>query len=362
MQMQASSLFYSDLGTGGTSDKEYHVQIEKKGSGHVVNFQYGRRGGTLQTGTKTPAPVPLAEATVIYERLVREKLSKGYVGAEASTFKPPVLPNGNGNGKTKFPVELLTEISRQEADAALKSAAYWLQKKMDGHRRQLERKADGSVVSYNRKGEAVALPQELVRDCENAPWDNFVLDGELLGNVFYAFDLLNANGLSLADKRYDDRFFELKTLRESAHLKLCPTWITSKSKAAGAAELYKIRAEGLVFKRADAKYKAGRNGQHLKFKFLKTATCKVLELATKGHDNASLGLYDADAKKWVNVGSASMIGKDARIAVGSLVEVRFLYCTDGHRLYQPRIIGLRDDIGDKACTFAQLTHAYKEGV
>lgn len=62
----------------GTSDKEYHIQLEPKGSGYVVNFQFGRRGGPLQEGTKTSSPVSLEEAEKIYEKLKKEKTKKGY--------------------------------------------------------------------------------------------------------------------------------------------------------------------------------------------------------------------------------------------------------------------------------------------
>ena len=41
----------------GGSDKVYHVAIKPSGTGFVVNVAYARRGGTLQTGTKTNSPV-----------------------------------------------------------------------------------------------------------------------------------------------------------------------------------------------------------------------------------------------------------------------------------------------------------------
>ena len=39
----------------GSSDKVYHVRLEANGSPDkfLVNFAYGRRGATLQCGTKT---------------------------------------------------------------------------------------------------------------------------------------------------------------------------------------------------------------------------------------------------------------------------------------------------------------------
>jgi len=38
-----ASLYYSE----GSSDKEYHAEIVAIPGGNVVNFRYGRRGGTI---------------------------------------------------------------------------------------------------------------------------------------------------------------------------------------------------------------------------------------------------------------------------------------------------------------------------
>lgn len=63
----------------GPSDKEYHIQLASVFAfQYVVNFQYGRRGGTLKQGTKTDTPVSLTEAQDIYWKLRNEKLCKGY--------------------------------------------------------------------------------------------------------------------------------------------------------------------------------------------------------------------------------------------------------------------------------------------
>ncbi|MEN9576913.1 MAG: hypothetical protein RL514_4768, partial [Verrucomicrobiota bacterium] len=52
-ELKTTSLYYRQ----GSSDKEYHVRLEAKGDGFVVNTAFGRRGSTLSTGTKTSAPV-----------------------------------------------------------------------------------------------------------------------------------------------------------------------------------------------------------------------------------------------------------------------------------------------------------------
>ena len=68
----------------GTSDKVYRVAIEASGGGYVVNFAYGRRGATLNTGAKTQNPVDYAKALAIHERLVKSKTAKGYAPHESS--------------------------------------------------------------------------------------------------------------------------------------------------------------------------------------------------------------------------------------------------------------------------------------
>ena len=68
----------------GSSDKVYHAQIVTNTDNlYSVNFQYGRRGSTLQTGTKTAAPVALAQARKIFDKLVAEKRAKGYTEGES---------------------------------------------------------------------------------------------------------------------------------------------------------------------------------------------------------------------------------------------------------------------------------------
>jgi hypothetical protein len=69
----------------GTRDKVYHAEIVPKGKGHVVNVSFGRRGAKLSTATKTPAPIPLDRARALFEKLVQEKLAKGYKRVTAKT-------------------------------------------------------------------------------------------------------------------------------------------------------------------------------------------------------------------------------------------------------------------------------------
>ena len=67
-------------------DKVYYIQIYrniaiKHGIAYRVNFQYGRRnwGADLCEGTKTVGFVSLPEAEKIFNKMIKEKLRKGYL-------------------------------------------------------------------------------------------------------------------------------------------------------------------------------------------------------------------------------------------------------------------------------------------
>jgi len=68
----------------GTSDKVYHLEIVHVATAYdhedeyCVNVKYGRRGGTMTSGTKTPVPVSLVAADHIYKKTLAEKIAKGY--------------------------------------------------------------------------------------------------------------------------------------------------------------------------------------------------------------------------------------------------------------------------------------------
>jgi bifunctional non-homologous end joining protein LigD len=354
--MKTITLYYNDLAAGGTSDKEYSAQLVKKADGYVVNFQYGRRGGTLTADTKTKLPVPLPEAERIFARLVNEKQAKGYKPSTVANAAP--LAAANPESGPKHPVELLEEITETEADALIHSERYWLQVKVDGHRVQIEKTAAGNYAAYTRNGTTRALPAEVVDGLEKSPLKSFVMDGELVGACYIAFDLLTANGVNLMNEEYAARYgILLKAIASHPNIRVVTTWKRPKEKLAGMALLRRNRCEGAVFKSIEATYRIGRSN-HKKFKFVKSVSCRVEMVGFKSKDNAVLTLLDG--KKWLEVGRASTIGK-GKIEVGQIVEVKFLYATEGKRLYQPRITSVRTDLDYSACTLAQLNGKYKEG-
>jgi bifunctional non-homologous end joining protein LigD len=356
--MTAISLYFK----AGKSDKEYHIQIVNCEGGAKVNFQFGRRGGTLQDGTKTPSAVGHLQAQDIFDSLVEEKKAKGYEEQGEAKAGQVAPPPERTEYRTEYPVELLEETDAATAECLIKDKRYWLQVKLDGHRRQIEKTAASGYISYNKLGKAVALPSEVVLALAAIPLKTFHLDGELIGDVYIAYDLLAANGESIAAEPYRSRFTSLITAMRSIpndHLSTVVTWKTTAEKTGGLATLKETRCEGGVFKLIDAAYRAGDRGQHKKYKFTKTISGKVTAVGTDGKSNATVALLDG--KTWLDVCEVSTIGK-GKIEVGQVVEIIFLYATEGKRLYQPRIKEVRKDVKPSECTMAQLKHAYKAGV
>lgn len=99
------------------SDKVYEVDLCQVSENlYAVNFRYGRRGANLKEGTKTDTPVPLAQAEKVFDKLVAEKVKKGYReaasdapnvadAAPAATREEAILNNIAAGGSRKWPLE-----------------------------------------------------------------------------------------------------------------------------------------------------------------------------------------------------------------------------------------------------------------
>ncbi|MBW8686929.1 hypothetical protein [Chitinophaga rhizophila] len=92
--IKQTKLFFRE----GNSDKTYEIDLCEVGPGqYVVNFRYGKRGGTLKEGSKTVTPVDLPAATVLYDALEKEKRSKGYAAEQdAGPVAEFVAPDTSG--------------------------------------------------------------------------------------------------------------------------------------------------------------------------------------------------------------------------------------------------------------------------
>ena len=340
----------------GSSDKVYRAAIEAKGDGFVVNFAYGRRGSTLNAGTKTTSPVAYAEAMSVYEKLVRSKTAKGYKpvgGVEASTGIGMTVTDREQRDTGLRP-QLLNPITENEVRTYLEDGRWCAQEKFDG-RRMLLRKSGTEIVAANRQGLCIGLPQAVATQLA-ARAGEFVLDGESVGDTFFAFDLLeNAAG----DRRrlpYEARLSALQ-----AQFGTCGGALVVAETACGGRKrrfMDDLRAagkEGVVFKDLAAPWNAGRpasGGSAIKCKFWATCSCVV----AKANDKRSVEL----ALGGRSVGNVTIPPNHAVPDVGQIVEIRYLYVADvGGSLYQPCYLGVRDDVPPEDCTIERQGIKYR---
>jgi bifunctional non-homologous end joining protein LigD len=273
------TLYYRE----GSSDKTYQAGIEPSGTGFVVNFAFGRRDSTLQTGTKTPAPVDYATAKKVFDKLVKEKTAKGYTPGEDGT---PYRQTQKAERATGVLPQLLNPVTEAEAEKLIADEAWWAQEKFDG-KRILIRKWGRDVAGINRNGLVVGLPVPVIEAArEMLAAESCILDGEAVGDVYHVFDALERDGVDLRPRPYTERYAAAVDLAEgciSNSVRYAPVATELVTKRALFRQLRQNRKEGVVFKRHDAPYAAGRpasGGTQLKLKF--TATCSCIVAGANG--------------------------------------------------------------------------------
>jgi bifunctional non-homologous end joining protein LigD len=338
----------------GSSDKVYLASIMARDSGYVVNFAFGRRGATLATGTKTQTPVPYDEAKRIYDKLVAEKTAKGYTPGVDGT---PYQHTDKAHAASGVHCQLLNPIEEDQVGGLLADPAYWMQEKHDG-RRLLVRKQGETVTGINRLGLVVALPKALLDDAANCRED-FILDGEAIGDTLHVFDVMLIGDDNIADLGYGERHARLMKLLASfqhQHLRLVETAFTAEQKSGVLARLKADEAEGVVFKHTDAPYVAGRpasGGPPLKHKFVETASFIVGKVNAKR--SVLLLLFSGD--RIVPAGNVTIPANHDMPTIAQVVECRYLYAyRESGCIYQPVYLGTREDIRAEECTTSQLKY------
>ncbi len=338
----------------GSSDKEYHASLQPAGSDFIVIFAYGRRGGTLSTGTKTASPVDYTTARKIFDRLVAEKMAKGYTVGESGT---PYQQTPKENRCTGILPQLLNPVEEEQAARLLTDPAWWTQEKTDG-KRMLMRRTGERIEGINRSGLIVSLPQTIVDAALALGSQQWLMDGEMIGQVYVTFDALEVACVNLRNEPYSKR---LKLLSgfvpagSTAPIRIIDTATSITAKRGMLEALRRDRREGIVFKRREAGYSPGRpasGGDQLKLKFVATASCLVSGI-NGARRSVKLELLDEKGSA-VPVGSVTIPSNHAIPGPGSVVEVRFLYAFRGGSLFQPVYLGVRDDLTADACVLGQL--------
>lgn len=198
----------------------------------------------------------------------------------------------------------------------------------------------------------------LVNELRNVP-DDVVIDGECVGEEFFAFDLLSAGETDARQWPYQDRYISLINLfagRSIDHILLAETAFDPASKADMLERLRQENREGVVFKKVTAAYTPGRpasGGDQFKCKFYETASFIVAKI----NDRRSVTLNLLSGKRLVCAGNVTIPPNRKVPEPGEIVEVRYLYAfKESGSIYQPVYLGGREDIEAAACTVNQLKY------
>ena len=336
------SLYFNN----GTSDKEYHVQLQRENDLYLVNFQYGRRGRKLNTGSKTKVAVTWEKANKIYEKLVHSKVSKGYT---EGTSGAPFSSKGTEDHSGMIP-QLLNELKTQvELLKFMDDDQFYAQEKYDGERRMAQ-KTTTTTIGMNKKGLIVPLHEEIA----NSFVEPCIIDAEQVGNHLYVFDIRSFNDVKLEDESYEKRLATLSQLSFGPNISVIDTAKTKEEKQALLAHLQTTHKEGIVFKRKDHPYKEGRphsGGDVFKYKFYKTATVKV-SAHTEGKRSVQMSMQAKN--QMLVVGKVTIPANKEIPPIGSFIEVRYLYAYQGGSLYQPTYLGERSDQNETDINYDQL--------
>lgn len=344
------------------SDKEYRVQIETVDNATFAVVGYwGPRGSNL-TRTVKDSDVSAEAADKSFEKIIKGQLKKGYRLEDSSAAPHDVARLTSEMKDSGLRPQLLNAIERREAVELCCDDAWGAQIKEDGERTMI-RKAGNVVVASNRSGQVTSI----VGNIESAFLESdrdFVIDGELVKGVFYAFDLLEIDGISLAQESFIDRFDELRNFVEgesldSAVIVRVALYSNTVDKLRVLEEAELSGLEGLVFKRLSSAYVPGRpteSGDQLKFKFWRELSAIVS--GTNGKSSVSLELIDGNRR--VFVGNVTVKANQTKPPVGAIVDVKYLWMVNvGGSLYQPELKKVRNDIPVTDCTVAQIFYKGK---
>jgi bifunctional non-homologous end joining protein LigD len=358
----------------GSSDKVYHIWIENVGANYDVKFKYGRRGSTLIPGTKIKS-THSAKAFEVFNKIVDEKIGKGYKcigGGElvGSAFKKAAKKAGFVGPTDEDVAAAVAAASRLETieppednnipmllnptldiDKYIDHDGYVFQEKFDGRRMLLANWQDNEgrklMAAFNKKGKRIETPSEFAACCKTA-FDEFafILDGEAVGDKFYAFDLLELEGQNQREFRLDERLTNLGMLLRSGKKQTTfievATAYTAAEKRSLFNEAKRLGKEGIVTKNRFSPYTGGRpasGGNWLKHPFKASATCIV----AKVNDKRSVTLALKNISGFEIVGNVAIPVSHEVPKKDDLVEVQYLYAYRGGSLYQPVYKGPRDD-------------------
>lgn len=352
------ALFYKE----GSSDKEYRIVMTQNEEGLWSTSGWnGRRGSALKEQKKTDGFVDYTTAKKIYDKVLKTQLKKGYTKDVSGAIYQSLPGERVFSG---FVPQLLNTIREDSVlEDMLSNTTHIMQEKHDGERRPV-RVENGVVSAVNKEGVSSALPQNLVDDALLIGSD-VLFDGEVIGERYVAFDLLEWQGQSLREQPYRTRFAKLHEVFSNvafSGIEITNSADTPAQKKALYENLKAHGSEGVVFKKADAAYAPGRpasGGSQLKHKFVEVCSVRVSKRNNKR--SVSVECWDNDSETAIALGDVTIPSNHDIPQVGDIVNVRYLYKYENGSLFQTTYLGKRDDqtTPDRLHQFKHKTdHAY----
>ena len=336
--------------------KAYRIDLNQDAEGWSVACWNGRIGAPLKPAKVALAPQPdQAKAEAAFEKVLKGQIAKTYkpvgeggaemVAAAGKTQDLDLVPTR----PAPFTLEKVDDLDPR---------AWLVQQKHDGHNRPV-RASTNEVVFASRKGIAVPAPADKRDAFEalTAITGPLRVDSEDMGAAgLVIFDVVEGLGVTRADgfARRNAALAELRDIIAAqgiAGLRVDVAVPLADFLAAnGVDALRGAKAEGFVLKHRDGDY----NTPGWKVKFYEDATFRVAE----GRDalKASMGIesWDEEAQTWVHMGNVTVPANAPRPAVGSFLDVTYLYAFKGGAVYQPIYKGLRDDVSVEDCALSKL--------
>lgn len=345
----------------GSSDKEYHVHLRaaSDGQGWLVQYANGPRGRVGKTALKTESPVSLDEARAIFDSLVKTKTKKGYTESASGVRFTNTEMSHMASGHVQ---QLPTAINREFAENLIRNELFAMQEKANGERCSIE-VVNGVARGINKLGLYRDLPENIA--LLMGSFGSAFFDGELVGDRYFAFDLLSYKGKDLRSATFGERYSFLDDevlngmlILPSSALQLLHASFTEDGKREKLQRITEENGEGVVFKEVTAPYDAGRSLAAYKFKLVESATC-VVTRSNSGR-SVGIGLLNADGDL-VDVGNVTVPSNHFMPLPDSLVEVQYLYFNPGGAFEQPVYLGPREDILRQECLLTQISRL-KPGV
>lgn len=365
--------------------KFYELWIEEDDQamvGYTVKFLYGKIGSEGVGGVKVKG-ASMAKAMSVYNSIRLEKLGKGYVvvgskGGSAPKKNPILTASVKPMSQVKdelngLGISMPAAYPLSEVDILINSPDWCCQQKMNGRFLRVGMNEYGEVYGWNKLGHSTGVPA-VVADNIRKVGKTILLDGELIGQTLYSFDILKyANQELLRQKPFQHRMEQLTKVHDKIatdYWNLVPPAYSLTEKAKLLEHAHATGMEGLVFKRITAPYLPGKEedvtkSTSFKVKFWKEASVVATKWTEK---NSVLVSCFKAGEGFVSVGKLTVPEK-YKAMIGPILKpvilrVKYLYATEGLQLYQASLDPddegnvTRDDQEPEECLISQLR---KEG-